>query len=574
MATQGIIRRAVTRAFLFVAAIFAASIVHSGPGQAGFDDVGSGAYGVAGKALTIGVPDAFTRAAALQADQRYVLAGQCPIGGTLGMCLARLNTNGALDPTFVGPSGTATGLFSLDTGLGPSIAQSIVALASGKLLVGGGCNLGLSTTFCVARLNSDGSIDPTWTAGTLNGIAPYSFGSSGEVRAMLPLPTGETIVVGTCTVSSIPSFCVAKLTSDGSPDPSFGGAPAGGGLGWASKWIGLTQANPVASALLQTDGKIVVTGRCDGGLGYRFCVARFNANGTLDTTFVGPNGNGAGAFLFTIGSFGGGDELPSVILEQPNGKLLIAGSCSNGTNTDFCAARLTSTGAFDTTFTGPYGTSVGRFLLPIDTGNDFINAATIQTDGRILLVGNCFRLSQNRFCAARLLPNGKLDSSFAGTNLLPNQVGAEAYFDGRLTLQLAVWSIAQAVNVQADGRILMAGTCFITNPILSTQQLCATRLRGARASSDLNLDGSVAATTDGLRFLQLQRDPVLRDERLFDIDGDGLITETDALIFVRALAGFVGAEVTLGLTFASNATRTDWTSIKNYLNSERGLQLP
>jgi hypothetical protein len=108
-------------------------------------------------------------------------------------------------------------------------------------------------------------------------------------------------------------------------------------------------------------------------------------------------------------------------------------------------------------------------------------------------------------------------------------------------------------HIQSDGKILIAGRCVVQ--LGQQSQACAVRLRGRQASADLDLDNVASSTGDGLKFFHLLRDPAVRDERLFDIDGDGVIDETDALVFSRALSGFVGGGVTAGIVFAPNATR-------------------
>lgn len=539
-------------------------------GQAGFDSTGVGAYGTNGKAFHALGGNVQIRASALQADQKLLLTGECGAGQ---FCVARLLRNGALDATFVGPQSSATGWFNLASPAG-SQAHAIAVDSNGRILVGGACFFA-----CVARLNSDGAIDSSWLGdidGVQGGIATYSVLGEGRVHALLPQADGKVILVGSCKGgASALLFCIARLNTDGSLDSAFGGVGNGGGNGWAATSIGSGGESRPLAAAQQSDGSIVMVGECKANTtSYRFCVARYNSTGALDATFGGAS---AGRFFLNIlatslsSSF---EERARSVLIQGDGKLVLLGTCLQSGNYDFCGVRLTPEGSVDNTFTGPFGLSAGRFGLPISSAaNDFLEGAAIQPDGRLLLVGSCDLPTGSRFCAARLLTNGKLDTSFAGTNIVVNGPNAEAYVDGRVTLAPSLGSFATGgAQLQSDGKILLAGRCVMQ--LSQPSQACVVRLRGQQASADLDLDNVSSSTGDGLKFFHLLRDPALRDERLFDIDGDGVIDETDALVFARALSGFVGSGVTAGIVFAPNATRRDWDSIRTYLVNVRGLALP
>jgi uncharacterized delta-60 repeat protein len=98
------------------------------------------------------------------------------------------------------------------------------------------------------------------------------------------------------------------------------------------------------SLAIQPDGKILLSGRCYTS-NTDFCIARFNSNGTLDTTFGSPNG-------YKIQPIGSSDDYGYSSAIQPDGKILLGGRCSN-TNRGyryFCIARFNSNGTLDTTF--------------------------------------------------------------------------------------------------------------------------------------------------------------------------------------------------------------------------------
>jgi uncharacterized delta-60 repeat protein len=157
---------------------------------------------------------------------------------------------------------------------------------------------------------------------------------------------------------------------------------------------------------LQPDGKIVIAGFCDTS-NYDFCVVRLNADGSLDPSFDGPLGNGNGKFLMQIGE--GNDHANAIVL-QPDGKIVLAGYCANGSTDDFCLARLHTDGTFDSSFDGPNGNGNGKFLLAMGTGDNAATAVALQPDGKIVVAGAC----SARFCVARLNggPFGAKNCSF------------------------------------------------------------------------------------------------------------------------------------------------------------------
>jgi uncharacterized delta-60 repeat protein len=134
------------------------------------------------------------------------------------------------------------------------------------------------------------------------------------------------------------------------------------------------------SLAIQPDGKILLGGSC----AYDFCIARFNSNGTLDTSF-----GSSGKVIQPIGSF---YDYGFSLAIQPDGKILLGGFCNN----DFCIARFNSNGTLDTSF----GTG-GKVIQPIGYSFDEGYSLAIQPDGKILLGGYCYDGSISDFCIAR-----------------------------------------------------------------------------------------------------------------------------------------------------------------------------
>lgn len=194
--------------------------------------------------------------------------------------------------------------------------------------------------------------------------------------------------------------------------------------------------------VIQPDGKIILagTGIITTANGYDFCVARYNIDGSLDTTF-GVNGKAN----FEITNFNNStkrDYATGVAL-QSDGKIVISGYCpeSNFSSADnqFSVIRLNSNGTLDTT----YGSN-GILRFGFGSDNCVANAMTIQPDNKVVIVGYSKTSStEEDFAIARVNIDGTLDTDFSN--------------DGKLIVSLETYDRAQAVTIQNDGKILVGG---------------------------------------------------------------------------------------------------------------------
>lgn len=488
--------------------------------------------------LEVGTSSSSAAAMVVQPDDRIVLAGRCSNGAAARFCLARLNRNGSLDQSFDGPviEGVGEGKFSFPIGLGDAYASALAIQPDGRIVVGGSCADGSGRfAFCVTRLLASGAYDTTF------GIRRFQIGSSGDdfVRTLVLRPSGKLLLVGTCN-SAAPNFesmqfCVLQLNSNGSIDETFDASVnANGKLLFA---IDATSSNAAAARLLP-DGRLLIVGGCSSATATSFCVARIDVDGNFDLDFDGPNPSspGDGRFRFLMPT---GISYATALAIQADGMMIVGGNCSNGTNLDFCVARLKANGGFDEMFDGQGGTGDGRFALPMTASdNEFMSAVEVQPDGKILLLGTCGQNIGADFCLARLYDDGRLDRSFDGAS-----GSANGKFE--LPLVAANSDTASAMALQSDGQILVAGGC--ATAANGNDRFCIARLNG----------GPHAA----------------RDCRL-DIDGDGRIYGTsDALIVSRVMRGMRGASVIAGISFASNASRSGWPLIRDYLVLHCGLAL-
>ncbi len=450
-----------------------------------------------GKVMTAIGSFASGNAIVLQPDGNIVVAGFCRGTSNDDFCLARYQANGALDTNF-----NSTGRVITSIGSGDDTANAIALQPDGKIVVAGFCNI----DFCLARYLADGALDTNFNS-TGKVITPIGSGDD-KAYAIALQPDGKIVVAGFCNND----FCLARYQINGALDTSFGSA--GNGKVITSIGSGNDTANAIA---LQSDGKIVVAGFCEGTSNYDFCLARYQANGTLDTSF-----NSTGKVISPIGS--SNDQAFAIAL-QPDGKIVVAGLCSNGSDWDFCLARYQANGTLDTSFN-----STGKVISPIGSGFDYGRAIALQPDGKIVVAGYCDKSSDTDFCLARYHTNGTLDAGFGSGGKVFSPIGTSD-------------DLGNAIALQPDGKIIVAGTC--NNG--SNWDFCLARYEGG---------------------------PFGYQNCKLDIDGDGaVLATTDSIIHTRVALGMTGSAVINGISFASHATRKTWPDIRDYLVTQCGMTL-
>jgi uncharacterized delta-60 repeat protein len=266
-----------------------------------------GTFGSGGKVVSGVLGNAY--AVAVQPDGRIVVAGEVSIANGAdfsNFAVARYNANGTLDAGF----GSA-GQLTTDFGGGTNTARNIVLQANGAIIVSGepfGTFAGSDHTDIV-RYDANGNPDPSFGTGgkvTLNGARV------GEGLALQN--DGKLVLAGTIDVTvppafpgSVTEFALMRLNANGSPDEAFG---------TVSTAISDGERDSAKAVALQGDGKIVVAGR-SSNTNTDFAVARYNTDGTIDTTF-GNEG------MLTIDFFGFTDIGESVMV-QPDGRIVLGG---------------------------------------------------------------------------------------------------------------------------------------------------------------------------------------------------------------------------------------------------------
>jgi uncharacterized delta-60 repeat protein len=203
------------------------------------------------------------------------------------------------------------------------------------------------------------------------------------VRGAAVQTDGRVIVVGDCPGVADFDTCLARYDLDGARDAAFDGPGGSANGAFIHPFSG--QDDYHHAIALQPDGRAVILGECVLG-DFRFCVSRFNVDGSLDATFDGPSGTGNGRFAVTSTH---AREHGRALYVQPDGKLVATGNCGWPGTYSFCAARLLPTGVLDTTFDGPSGTGDGWIDVSMSATDDISMALAPQPDGRLALAGRC-----------------------------------------------------------------------------------------------------------------------------------------------------------------------------------------
>lgn len=324
-------------------------------------------------------------------DGRAAAAGAVtlPMTGT-AMAAARYLFSGALDPSFSNDGTTQVSFPFFNSFAG---ADDLLLQPDGRLvLVGGVDSFMFGRFFALARLNVDGSPDP-------------SFGSQGQLTTAFPgpawavagllQPDGRIIAVG----NSGTDLAAARYNVDGTLDPTFGTA--------GQLTLPLPQAFTVGDAALQPDGKLVIAGSYGPGP-FDFGLVRLLPSGAVDPSF---DGDGVVTTDF------GASEVGQSVIVLADGRLVVGGHRAAAV-TDLALARYLADGSLDTTF-GNGGLATG------DSGATEVTEQLIELPNAKLVIGGWTNdANAEDFLLARFHPDGALDTSFGSSGFIRTDVGA------------------------------------------------------------------------------------------------------------------------------------------------------
>jgi uncharacterized delta-60 repeat protein len=307
-----------------------------------------------------------------QPDGKLVVAGKFTrANGNSSLYVSRYNADGSYDGTF------STGAGPLYRGipeLGLPLVTDIGVQTDGKIIVAGWfANFNNSSKDSLVRLNSDGSVDTSFT---------FSGGFISAIWDVLPLANGKMLIGGVFQVGSV-SRDVIRLNPDGSVDASFNSGFTG------------SNSSPVFSMAMQADGKFIINGnftRYNNVI--RPGVARINSDGSLDLSYVpGTSGgqlngiqsddkvvmtinpanklvrlNTDGSLDATFNESTGVDKVINSLSFEPNGKILMGGTFTQVDGHPSAGlARLNTDGSFDSTFVSGLDATNDAFFRSVNS---------------------------------------------------------------------------------------------------------------------------------------------------------------------------------------------------------------
>lgn len=365
---------------------------------------------------------------AVQPDGKIVTAGN-KMGDSFfnqDFYVVRLNANGTLDTTF---NNTGKAVFPIGdpSGYGGDYAYAVALQSDGKIVVAGESDFSnTARDFSLIRLNTDGTLDTTFNG---TGKVRTAFGNDyayDAARAVAVQPDGKIVAAGYGGENSVRGFAVARYNVDGSLDTSFNDD---------GKAVTPTSGNGIEAAYgiaVQPDGKIVAAGYSIS----QFALVRYNANGTLDNTFSG------GKALMKIADRGA--AVARAVLIEPNGKIIAAGNTS-GAEEDFAFARYNADGTPSTDL-GIFG----RVTSNLFGAQSEARTIAVQADGKILAGGTLRSSVETNGAIVRYTSDGSLDTTFDSS---PSSSGiAGIHIPGANNHEL------NGMILQPDGKILAVGT--------------------------------------------------------------------------------------------------------------------
>ncbi len=444
-------------------------------------------------------------AVAYQSDGKVLVVGNASQSNT-DFALVRYNVDGSLDTSF-GDRGVAT----IDFGGTADVAFGVALDSQGRIVVAGYANQGGETgyDFAVARLTSVGALDTSFDG---DGKQTIDFGATTDFGQSVAVDSYDNVLVAGYTYQGGASgydYGVARLTSSGALDPSFDGD--------GRQTIDFDGTEDIGrSVAVDRQNNVLVAGQTtQGGGGSNFGVARLTSTGALDASFDGDGKQ--------VIDFGGTSDYGNSVAVDGQNNVLVAGQTVQGaTGYDFGVARLTATGALDTSFDGD-----GK--QTIDFGShDYGSSVTEDSQGTVLVAGRTYQgiATGWDFGVARLTSTGALDASFDG--------------DGKQTIDFGnTYDLGQSVAVDGQDNVVVAGYSYQNSPTF--YDFAVARLIGYTNSPPTIEDAAFAVAENNTAVGSMSGSDSDADDVLtYAISGgdDGLLfnidSSTGALSFLAA----------------------------------------
>jgi uncharacterized delta-60 repeat protein len=280
------------------------------------------------------------------------------------------------------------------------------------------CGLVAVALLAGQALGAPADLDPSFSS---DGKAMTNFTSGFDVGLAVAVQSDAKIVAVGRADAARGSFALVRYRADGTLDPAFGIN--------GKTTTNFTGGDDFATGVVvQTDGKIVVAGHA-AGRDPKFALARYDADGTLDTTFSSDG--------TLVTNFTSGRDFAWDVALQADGKIVAAGPAAAGSRGSFAIARYNADGTPDNTFGGD-----GKVTTQLTARHDAATAVAIQSDGKIVAAGAAN--DDTFFALARYDGDGTLDNTFDGDGMTMTDFTRGPDF---------AWDVA----IQPDAKIVTTG---------------------------------------------------------------------------------------------------------------------
>lgn len=368
---------------------------------------------------------------AMQGDQKIIAVGMSFNGAFVSTAhVMRFNQDGTLDETF-GDAGIFTYNLNFEANLYTCVIDN-----EGRIVVAGSTTDYNDYRILLMRLNTNGSLDTSFgDAGVVVENVSPALGYFENFAYGIALDANNNILVSGSSYNEnyILRPVVLRYTEGGDLDTGFGengvaSGPAGEG------------ASCFNAVLVQPDGKIVAAGY----YGYTvfvtgLMVARFNENGTLDTSFSDDG--------YLQHSYAGSDDKAYNAVFTEDGDILITGmTISSTVDYSGLVMKVTGEGDIDTSF-GDNGVALA------DVGTfDFADDLAVLNDGTVLVAGSGGSSDNYDMTIWKFLSNGTPDVSFDGDGVVQHELENQNAF-------------LYGMTIQEDGKIVVVGQAKAPNNV-------------------------------------------------------------------------------------------------------------
>jgi uncharacterized delta-60 repeat protein len=361
------------------------------------------------------------------------------VGGSLSdFIMARFNANGTLDENF-GDNGKVTTPIPGADALGVKEALAVAIQRDGKIVVAGDASTprpASRAAIVLVRYDSNGRLDNSFGAGGFVFGPTFLFGRAFAVA----IDGDDRIVVAGDTPKAgntdFGDFMVARFNANGSIDSTFGEA------GIAVTDVGGV-TNEGRGLKVLADNSLLVSGFAP------IVVSASNGGPVVASApFTGVVRYRENGTLETTFGSGGrvqlpGDDVGRGLAVQSDGRIVLAGSIETvpfpATKKEFALMRLLANGTVDDSFG-----NAGRVQTAFTDRGDAAFGVALQADGKIIAAGASNIQVNSNFAVARYDSDGDLDASFSQ--------------DGKLTIDFFGFTdVAENVAIQSNGRIVLGG---------------------------------------------------------------------------------------------------------------------